>query len=589
MSNSPSSPNSKNPIPRGYHEQDLSQVVSPEELAEQRSQWLSRLLSENPQILALRERVLPWTGGFSFANVVHTDTIASLSHVNRHVIMELIYQHLHAIGMHHTAETLQEESGHEFQKSDQQWDKTDLLLLVSLGILPREDPWIITPDIHHQFVEENLEEDFFASPYREDPSELWKELLDDSINVVYSSETDKSFSKLKAASLRRIAVLLVTSPVEQFPNRDKDKFFLTLHSITTSHHFFEHLLALFNCDNLEPPTEEQKKLIMEKQSALRMGVINSIRVWIKLHGLFIGRKTLKAFGQFFRSICDDPKLNESLDKYAKPYLAKLQNLKYGMEEGSANTQCPKPHIPDPQIIFRPNLKITDPSPIEVARQITLLFHTSFRAVHSREFVVALGEQKPSHQTPTLSEFFEFGERLTLLILETIVTSSDRTLTISKIVEIATQLHEIGNFDALACILRALKKDEVINQMSVSNQALSIINSLWTKSGEDNGSFNEYRVEVMNKYSSWNHMIPNLRIELKSTQIDKSPSFINGLINWEKRKAIADEADLLYRFQNRPYSFTPIPQIQSIVTKGSLLTESQVQEKIDQIVRSKFLQ
>ena len=42
---------------------DGSAKASNEKLTEERSKWLSKLLAENPQILALRERVLPWTGG----------------------------------------------------------------------------------------------------------------------------------------------------------------------------------------------------------------------------------------------------------------------------------------------------------------------------------------------------------------------------------------------------------------------------------------------------------------------------------------------------------------------------------------------
>ena len=582
-----SSPHSISPLSKIPLENDNLNILSPEELAEQRSQWLSRLLSENPQLLALRERVLPWTGGYSFSNVVHTNTTAVLSHINRHVILELVYQHLNSIGMHRTAETLQKESGHEFQLTDQPWDKTDLLLLTSLGILPREDPWTISPDPNHQFVEENLEEDFFAFPYREDPKLIWQELLNDSLNVVYSIENNRNFSKIKCASLKRLIVLLATSTIDTLTDDDIYKFFLTLHSITSSHHFFEHLCSLFYCQNLEPNNIEEKNKILLMEENLKVNVINLIKKWTNFHGLFIGRKTLKSIEQFLRKINDDINQKSNLEKFVKPVLTQLPNLSFGMKSGVLPPPSTKPNIPDPQIIFKPNLKLIEPDPIEVARQITLIFHTAFKAVHSREFVVALGEQKASHQTPTLSEFFDFGERLTLLTLETVVISNDKILAITKFLEIASALYDLGNYDALACILRALKRNELDIELIFSNNSNNklILNQLWSKCGDDNSNIELYSSNVMQRYEGWNATIPNLRTELNSVTLDKSQSFINGLINWEKRKGISEKTAVLYRFQNKPYSYTPIPQIQNVVNKGPLLSQKQIDEKLDLIYRS----
>ena len=159
---------SQSPLQSSSNLNQSSEVtISPEKLAQDRAEWLCKLKDESPQLFALRERVLPWTGGHSFANLVHADTAAVNAHINRFTIIELIYQHLNAIGLFNTAETLQGESQLKFQLSKQSWEKTTLLLLVSLGVLPNENPWEIPIDPHHHFVEEPLEEDFFASPYRD--------------------------------------------------------------------------------------------------------------------------------------------------------------------------------------------------------------------------------------------------------------------------------------------------------------------------------------------------------------------------------------------------------------------------------------
>ncbi|KAH0795582.1 RasGEF domain containing protein [Histomonas meleagridis] len=560
---------------------------TPDDLTEQRSQWLTKLLAENPQILALRERVLPWTGGYSFSNAVHTDTTTVLSHINRHKVLELVYQHFCAIGMNRTAETLIKESGHEYQKTDQPWEKTDLLLLVSLGILPREDPWTITEDPHHQLVEEYLEEDFFASSYRESVESISTELLDPSFNLVLVDDaTNTKLETIKAASLKRLIVFLATTSSDQLSDDDIHRFFLTLHSITSSYHFLEHLMALFNCHLLQTDDEESHQKILNMQSQLRINVINLIKKWTNFHGLFIGRKTIKSIGQFIRQIVDNQSEYQNVAIYAKSILTSLPQLTYGQKSGVLPDPTQNPEIPDPQIIFRPNLRLIDPNPIEVARQITLLFHTSFKAVHSREFMVALSNQRVSHQTPTLAEFFDFGERLTLNALECIVMANDKTAVISQLLEIASNLEQLGNFDALARIVMALNREE-LRYLPVWQQQTQreMLKRLYERSGDYFRTQNEYIKAINERFEGWASTIPNLRVELTVDVADKSPSFIGGLINWQKRWSVSKKTLVLYRFQNKPYNYWPIPQIQKVINRPPTLSPEQIQEKLNDIRRA----
>lgn len=225
-----------------------------------------------------------------------------------------------------------------------------------------------------------------------------------------SDAIEKSCSNASSTGFEFIGssfvVIYATASADQMADDELTKFFLTLHSITSSYHFFEHLLALFDCHKLTPDTEEQRQQLLEKQPQLRINVINLIKKWTNFHGLFIGRKTLKSIGQFLRRINDDPDSYSNVTKFVGPILELLPKLSYGMKQGILPPPTELPEIPDEQIIFKPTLKITEPSPLEVARQITLLFHTAFKAVHSREFVVALGDQRVSHQTPTLAEFLK---------------------------------------------------------------------------------------------------------------------------------------------------------------------------------------
>jgi hypothetical protein len=400
---------------------DSRSELTPEELAEQRGQWLHQLFTENPQLASLRERLLPWTGGHSFANVVRSDPAAVLAHLNRHTVLELVFQHMHSIGMHLTAGMIERECGHHFQRMDQPWDKTDLALLVSLGVLPLEDPWTISDDPHHHYIEEYLEEDFFASPYREDPSFLWDELLQPTLRVEYLPDLPPSLATIKLASLRRLVAVLVDS------NPDDDaihRFFLVIHTVTSSRHFLEHLTTIFNCHRLCPDDLTTNAALLGNQEKWQKCIINLLKKWTYFHGLFIGRKAIKAVAEFLRTILENAQLCERYEKFVWPIFEAIPKLKYGTKAGRLPDPPVQPDIPNPQVLFRPNLKLTDSSPEEVARQITMIFHTAFKAVHSREFLVLRGSEGESHQTPTLEEFFGFGEQLTRLDLDPLITATE---------------------------------------------------------------------------------------------------------------------------------------------------------------------
>lgn len=601
------------------------QKINIEELNDQRSQWLSRLFSENPQLLAYRERTLPWTGGYSISNVVQTDSIASLYHVNRHKVLELIFQHLFSIGLYQTAEILKEECGHKFQQTEQSWDKTDLLLLISLGILPREDPWKISPDPHHKCVEEETEEDFFSSQYAEDPKNIFKELADPNYKVVFKDGLGKdhevSFHTIKLASLRRLILVAISTTLDD----DLNRFFLSLHLVTSLHHFLEHLISLFD---FEPPPNSN---ITFNREIIRRDIVNLIKKWVNYHGTFIGKNTIKSISRFQTRIINDPNCSKFY-VFANSILLAIKKL-----SSSHSTQVEKtkeaPVIPNAQVIFQPNLKITDPAPIESARQISLIFHTTFKAVYSREFIIAARDHCISHQTPTLADFSEFGKRFTLLILELVVntylhsTSNSIEKVIISLLEICSSLAQLRNYEALACIIRALRCKEILSlpvmQVPANREKLE---TLYKRSGEDPSSFETYLSEVNGAFYSWDVTIPNIRAELKidllsyfqstesasclfgpylraqkrlsSNKTDDKPNlifkkskemsspqtyFIDGLINWEKIWSNSERTSIFYRFQHQlSYNFYSIPQIKIVIERGPTIDEYQAIEKLEKI-------
>ncbi|OHS96597.1 RasGEF domain containing protein [Tritrichomonas foetus] len=597
-----------------------SETLPTEEEAEQYALWLHDILSENPQLLALRERVLPWTGGYSFANAVHTDTVSTTTHTNRFTNLELIYQHLCAIGMRQTAEILEKECGHKFQLVDQPWEKTDLHLLVSMGVLPREDPWSIPNDPHHQYPLEYLEEDFFASPYREDYSTIWEELSNPDLNVIFKTG-ERTIDTMKAASLRRLVVFFATSSSDILPDEELIKYLLMIHSITSSKHFFEHVRAIFDFQKLDMP-DNVKAELLKRKNELQIGSFNIIKKWIP-YGNFIGRKTIKSITHFCRRILDNKDEYGPVTKFAESLLITTSS---GKRNAISSSSFKSPCIPYPALLFKPSMSIFDPEPEEVARQITLIFHNAFKAVHSREFVVAFENRDISPQTPTLAEFFTIGHKLKRQIIEAISERPDPR-TLYSILVICYYLKKMGNYAALSWITRAIKSkdlcqfsplDSLITDQAITDQIYKIrfddededdqktiepavreqafkeyIKSqnirnqieFLSKCAGDNLNDNKlYNDDILLRFSKWKVSIPNIIAEIHALMVDKSPSFIDGLINVEKIRPIANKITILYRFQFicSPYPYYDIPQIQKVINRGPLLQKNQVRAKLAQI-------
>jgi len=478
------------------------------------------------------------------------------------------------------------ECGHTFQTSKQPWDRTDLHLLTSLAVGHLDDAWNLPPDNNHQYVTEHLEEDFFSSSYREDPSTIWDEFFDDKLNCQYSNENSRTYQNLVAASLKRLVVYHAIANSDQISDDEQQQFFLTIHFITSSDHFLRHLVTLFDCDlsntNYQP-------INANDQSEMRKNIINLIKKWITYHGLFIGRRTLKSIERFLIRINNDPK-HTSLKKWIEAILQSLPSLTYGAKKGNSSTP-ENPEIKNPLIMFKPSLNILGPEPLEVARQITLIYQEKFATIHSLEFIIALSNRKPTIKTPTLSDFFLFSQSITSLFAETFVNTEpkEQQNAYARIIEIIKCLFDLLNLDAVACLTQLMLRPDICTIGRATEQQKQLLLDLWKKTGENDKNEpkpTEYETIIDKNFNEWKSGIPNMSAELK--RADKKtrhlPDFVNGLINWEKVRNLSQRCIVLYRFQNQFYNFYTIPQIRKIILKGPTMSGKDIEDKIEEQAR-----
>jgi hypothetical protein len=540
-----------------------------EQLIEDRSQWLNQILSERTEFLAMRERALPITGGYSFANVTHTQKVTDISQMNRHRILQLIHQHFEAIGMYQTSEILTRESGLVFQAADQKWDRTDLRLLISLAVGHREDPWNLPVDVDHHYVEEPFDEDLLAAPYREDPLRIEEELYDPDLNVVYDSSGKRSLSNIERCSLRRLVVNLV---MEENSDEEQKMFFLSINSITSASHFLEHIVTLYDVKIDEARLAASGCTKSQSEIAFQIGKL--LLYWKKQR---ISKRVLELLRQFASRALTEMANAEG------PLPGVLRKLKQDLVDRNAVSGLTSPSVPEPMKLLTATVGLLDPDPLEVARQMSLICHEKFARIHPLEFITAMANGSTTVRTATLAEFCEFGDSLTLLVADALLNCPLRQSGFQRIFDIAQNLAQLGNLDALSCVLRFLGNDEVRRiPGSVSPEQLE---ELWTKAGERGRT--EYDAFLAREFAAGDRAaIPNMQVEiLHAAKRSAEPDYIDGLINWGKVLPHAQRCALINGFQGRGYTFTVVPQIQKLILKAGDLSESLIQDKLEELARA----
>ena len=553
--------------------------------AAEKSLWFSEAVSRDPQVLLLRERTLPLSKGLSLSSLVNSSSVTSGQSVDRLKVLELIYNHLRATGMTAAAETLLAESGHSFQVTQQPWNKTDLSVLLSLGVGAREDCWGPVRGDGNEYAGELMDEDAHSSPYREDPALIWKELLDPELNATFS-DGEKDITTLRCGSLRRIVVLFVCSFSTVVADEEFDLVFLALQSLTSAAHFLDHMLAIFDCHLLKPDKPEQRQKLLFIQGELRLYVISAIIKWIRHQGRFIGEPGLKKIEALAKRIVSESGF-EQLTTFGDYLLQALPRLKNRAQSSVNLVPTEEPVISDIQVLFKPDLTILDPDPIEVAKQITELFFNVFEEIPPREWLVALSNSNLSHQVPFLNEYRDLVDGLTRVVVVTIAETPKASWSsaATRIIEIIEHLIALGNFQGAACIVRGVMGPE-LSQIPGWPDSLPLpsLATMKLACGEDE-DLATYQDDVFARYEAWEHCLPNINAELKTRATCDEWTLANGLINWEARKPLATRVRTLYRFQGIPYPFYEIPQIQNVIIRGKSLRPETVISKVQKLFES----
>jgi hypothetical protein len=478
----------------------------------------------------------------------------------------------------------------------QHWERTDLRVLVTLGIGGGEDPWTVGPEGDDEYIVERQDADFMSSSYREDPRPIGEEYRNPALNAV------REGGGLVAGSLRRLVVDICADPGDE----QRRQLMTAMPVLTSRAHFVEHLSKLmeFVTDTSRPDYSPEKDL----RTAIQL--IGFLKSWLKDGS--IGQSGLEALRRMLAWLGRSCPVEEMRTVMGGDLFAAL--LKRADDDARRDDRrvVPRhpPLLPNPMALFQNPVDLFELDPVEVARQITLIAHGKLSAVHPQEvwesmqrgalwesghregsagIVRAFGRDPtlPS-LAPQLQEFFKFRDRLRRLCARALVepgTIEERRSALGHWLDIAKALSELRNFDSSSAILEFIQTGagrnssaDVLFVCGAEESHATIFGELLGKCGLGS-PVTAYDSAMSEKVPT----VPNMGAELRRAheQQEAEPHLIDGLINWRRLRMMAAIVVRIADFSKLPYDmFVPVPQIVRALVEGPVWSQATIEKKLE---------
>ncbi|KAJ3438889.1 ras guanine nucleotide exchange factor a [Anaeramoeba flamelloides] len=545
-----------------------------------RRNWKHRVMKKNPEIVDLRERINPLQRAISFAKYYSGAKVQVNELLTKKIVNQLIMQHFEYERKQSIREKIEEVFSAPYH--DIQLNDSRLRYLLRIALQEIETIWDLlmadttrfgpTKEDKKNILEGKIDELGLDMVADENDINIWDEKEDNPKNVIYESgidpkKIDKSARLLDILHCANINKLIEKLTNDQTEVRFRDAFIMTYQSFMKPEQLLAKLKQRYNVPPKKPNQNERDWIFM--RDTIQVRVVSALNSWIKSGWADIDDKLLYRLIDFIKTtIVPDRKAS------GIKLIKLIEDMKAQKEiSGLLTLKEQPPEVIIPKNLFREDFCLNDVDELEFARQFTLYVSELFRNIKPSELVTEAWQKKGLRSKATnvltlINKFNEYSSHIATQIVQQ-EKIKDRVKIYSRFLKIGKAFIEMNNFDSVMSTIAGYTNSAVKRlKLTIDEVPKNVAKYLLEFKSilkHDKG-YKEYR-DRLDKTEP--PLVPYLGIFLTDITFisSGSPSTIDGLINFSKRKLLYNVVSKIQEYQRVRFKFHYVHQIQVLLRKG----------------------